>query len=314
MGCSPSTNKNESEAYSQVATARVHFELALSLRTEISELRIKRMYNSSNSNSRDLKTSAVMAKTLSSKIEEIQNKKTDLTRPVVHKKAASASLSTQELQNYLNSSFDLENLLSTELETESGKTEILKKRLRDVQDLLKLKKEKFQNNLKEIKDVVACKKLNLHRKNLSEKIADSTFYTSGNLIENSYMTDKNLLKTMIGLKCASQLNPEVINLKGKILMRDELSELVTGYFKRYESTVKKVQQLKSKLQNNKCEDRQDLDGDLKKFKSRIFVMEKEIENDKQEQKFLKTILNIGKKFSEFQSKTLELSEKDFAEV
>jgi len=314
MGCSPSTNKTETEVESQLATAKAYYDSTSKLRNEISDLRVKRMFNSSNSNRRDIKSTAVMSKTSSSKIENIQGQKTSLNRPVVHKKAASASLSTQDIQKYLSSSFELENLLSTELEKGSEKTENLKTKLKDLQDLLNIKKGKFQNNLNDMKEVVACKRFNLHKKNFSEKIADSTFCTSGNLIENSYMADKSLLKTMAGLKCAVQLKPEVINLKGKILMRNELNELVTGYLKRYENKVKKVAVLESKFEHENNEEQKDFEAELKKLKNRIFVMEKEIENDTQEEKFLKTILNIGKKFSEFQSKTLDLSEKDSVDI
>lgn len=304
MGCSPATAIRDPEIDSKLSEVKANYESIFNTRGEIAQMRVKRMYKSSNHSSRGLRSSAVIAKSLYPKIESINSDKTKILKPAVHKKAASVSMFSNNLQTLSDTSSNLEQLLQSELDSGCLKSEILKNKLKNLQSLLSSKKEKFKSNLETMKGLLTIKKNVCHKKNFSEKFADSTFYTSG--IECSY-SDKNYLKSLVGLKHASQLNSELVELKGKVLLRNEMKELVDGFLEKYNRSLNKVEELSKRLEGERVEDAKCLDGELKRLKSRIYVMEKEIENDKQEQRFLKNILAVGKKFSEFELRTREIN-------
>lgn len=303
MGCSPSTTQRDPELLSKLAEIKANYQSIFNTRSEISTMRVKRIYLSSNQRSRDLRASAVIAKSLYPKVESVISDKSQIPKPSVHKASSSLAIFSQDLQSLSDTSSDLEQLLRTELDLGCQKSENLKSKLKNLQSLLNSKKTEFKSNLETIKDLLTVKKKVSHKKNFSEKFADSTFYTSG--IECSY-SDKNYLKSIAGLKHASQLSKELVELKGKILLRDEMKGLVEGFLERYSRSVDKVAELSKRVEGGEAEDGKCMDGELKRLKNRIYVLEKEIENDKQEQRFLKNILAVGKKFSEFELRTREI--------
>jgi predicted nuclease with TOPRIM domain len=208
----------------------------------------------------------------------------------------------------------LEESLFNELFLQDKKSEQLKEKLSNLNKSLQRHQEKFKKNLNDLKRVVDKKSKLIHKKNVSEKFGDSTFFTSrtAGFTQISAAGDQGLSNSLSNIKGLAYLKPEITDLKGKMLLRDELKDALELYSKNYEKKIIKIQELKNKLEKSPADEIFDgkfTESELKLLKNRIFILEKEVENEKSELGFLKNISMIGQRFQDFQDRDIDMLER-----
>ena len=312
MGSYPSAQPDP-EVSSQLALLRAYYQEQTFKKYELNKLKIKSIYNSSNSSCRDLKEINSIKKSAQHAIEEMRPPKEVLYSTLKHQRTLSLPIDSIQL-DFISLSLDtMSQLISKDITYQNKKTQNLQEKLKNLQEILESKKTVLKGNLNTMKHVIDKKLKVQHKKTLSEKFTDSTFFTSNTEFkQNSSLNNKQISPSLNEIRGFNELDHKVIDLRQKVLLRDEMKQAVEVYCKEYSRKLRKIADMKEKLGDYQADEifqAKFSESELKILQNKIFILQKELDNDKNEHSFLMNISMIGKKFDDFQSKCIFKPEK-----
>ena len=312
MGSYPSTQPDP-EVSSQLALLKAYYQEQTFKKYELNKLKIKNIYNSSNSSYRVQKEINSIQKSSQHTIEEMRPQKEILNSTLKHQRTVSLPIDPTQL-DFISLSLDsMSQSISRDISYQNKKTQILQEKLKNLQETLESKKKILKGNLNIMKEVIDKKIKVNHKKTLSEKFTDSTFFTSNTgFNQNSCLNSKQISPSLNEIRGFIEFDPKVVDLKQKVLLRDEMKHAVEVYCEEYSRKLKKIAEMKEKLEISPADEIYDAkftESELKILRNKVFILEKELENDKNEFSFLMNITMIGKKFNDFQSRCIPKHEK-----
>lgn len=307
MGSHPSA-QSDPEVVSKLALLRAYYQDQAFKKYELNKLKIKNNYTSSNTSYKDLKEAKSIQKTSQHTLQEMNSSKQTLNLNSKHLRAVSLPIDPTQLELLSLKLDSISESISTDLTCQTKKTHHLQEKLKNLQESLAKRQKTMKTNVNTLKGVIDKKLKISHKKAYSEKFTDSTFFTSNTgFNQNSTLNCKQFSGALNEIRGLGELGPAVLDLKQKVLLRNEMKQALDVYYKDHSRKLQKIQEMKEKLEKSPADEIYNAkftESELKILQNKIFILEKEIENDKNEHMFLVNISMIGKKFSDFQSKLI----------
>ena len=311
MGSHPSTQVDP-EVVSQWTLLKAYYQDQAFKKYELNKLKIKNIYISSNPSYKDLREAKSIQKSAQHTLQEMNSSKETLNLNHKHLRTVSHPIDLSQIELLSLTLDSMSESISTDLTYQSKKTQHLQEKLKSLQETLAKQQNTMKKNVNTLKGVIDKKLKVSHKKAFSEKFTDSTFFTSNTgFNQNSTLNLKQISGALNEIRGLSELKPAVLDLKQKVLLRNEMKQALDIYYNEYSRKLKKIKEMKEKLEKSPADEIYDAkftESELKILRNKIFILEKEIENDRNEHVFLMNISVIGKKFSDFQSKLIHEQE------